>query len=127
MWLFSVGEARDAGAELKVAPLFRIAIAETLQIHGGKPPSFVVHYTYAFYDAGTGERLFRFEYHPFLPPQKRRKSNQWSLIHHLHVDDNPHKLSRIHFPIAPFLTDPDERPDQVLATVLRWCADDLAS
>jgi hypothetical protein len=129
------GQARDLGFEFKELHRFRLIVQETLRLPDGRPPFYVIRYSYIFVDSETGERLFRFEYHPDLP--NPGKKQHWSLIHHLHIGDEPAAdenaessslkpaLYKLHFPVWPFLDQPDENPHQVLPRLLEWCRDEL--
>jgi hypothetical protein len=117
--LDAAGEATDVGFELKHTRRVRFSIQETLR-PGGKSAHQIVHYTYAFVDVETGERLFRFEYHPYLSSR-----SHWPQIHHVHVESIRPGVPEIHFPIWPFYDSPDEHPDEVLPRVLDWCKDQV--
>lgn len=137
--LNNAGQARDLGFEFKELRRFRLVLQETLRVPDGRPPFYVIRYSYIFVDADTGERLFRFEYHPDL----EKRDNRWSLIHHFHIgDDEPPPeednesaepneaaakppLYKLHFPLWPFLEEPDDKPHEVLPRVLAWSREEL--
>jgi hypothetical protein len=135
--LNNAGQARDLGFEFKELHRFRLVLQETLRVPDGRPPFYVIRYSYGFVDAETGERLFRFEYHPDLP--KPGKDQRWSLIHHFHFGDDSEEqdagedkpssvkpsLHKLHFPLWPFLEAPDENPHEVLPKLLQWSRDEL--
>ena len=134
--LNNAGQARGLGFEFKELHRIRLVVQETLRIPDGRPPFYVIRYSYIFVDSETGERLFRFEYHPDLPDPGKKQ--HWSLIHHLHFGDEPSTdldegsngsaklaLHKLHFPVWPFLEEPDENPHHVLPKLLDWCRDEL--
>lgn len=116
----TAGIARNVGFEFKGVQRYRLMLQETLRIgESCQPPFYIARYSYAIHDANTGDRLFRFEYHPDL----KEGNDPYALIHHLHVGPGYSRLDRLHFPLWPFIQQDD--PHKVLAIVLEWCREEL--